>query len=381
MSQATMKQATMKNEGTVLRLVFSLATMTAFASASVSDVGLTDRLAERADIIVAGQVQSGRQNGNFISFALAVDRIIKGNVAKGEVLTVVWETSWTGNRDLGGNYGLWFLGRNSDGSFGLLPTTQGRPHFDTAYFALSPTNPPPSSDPNIPQTMSGHIMLELLTGMQHYKDVEQLRNLLHGIGGIVDPSRVNIFRALSASSDQELKFIGLAGLIGDHEHPDLVALTQLANQASVIPSLKTREFAIGAIGSILNGDPAVIQALATFAASRDPDMQRTVARALSFIHTPQSLPLLVPLLDSADPQVVEWAIRGLSRFVDNFPIATWDNVRSGKAMIPQGTVPFKTAETDHYSLSRRPLDTAQQTAYVQFWKSWWLKTKNQIPAN
>ena len=75
--------------------------------------------------------------------------------------------------------------------------------------------------------MTGHIMLELLTGMQHYKDPQQLQDLAQGLFGIADPSRVNIFRTLSASSDLELKYIGLTGLIGDHDHPDPAALAEL----------------------------------------------------------------------------------------------------------------------------------------------------------
>src|SRR5258706_16310815 len=103
-----------------MRLVFSVILILA-ATASGADKGLTDRLADQADVIVAGAVQSGRQNGKFISFALAVDRTIKGSVSSGQVLTVFWQSPWIFNRDLTVNYyGMWFLAKNSDGTWQLL---------------------------------------------------------------------------------------------------------------------------------------------------------------------------------------------------------------------------------------------------------------------
>ena len=71
-------------------------------------------------------------------------------------------------------------------------------------------------------------------------------------------------------------------------------------------------------------------------------------------------------------------MKGLSRFVDNLPIATQYNTLNGKALVPQGAQPFRTIETDKYSLSTRYLGEGDQTLYLQFWRSWWAKMKGEL---
>jgi hypothetical protein len=49
------------------------------------------------------------------------------------------------------------------------------------------------------------------------------------------------------------------------------------------------------------------------------------------------------------------------------------NILSGKAMIPQGPAPYRTAQTDSYSLAHRFLRDATEPegAFLLFWKRWW----------
>lgn len=98
------------------------------------------------------------------------------------------------------------------------------------------------------------------------------------------------------------------------------------------------------------------------------------------LHTREALPFLAQLLDSKDAKVRESAIQGLSRFVDNLPIPTTQTVANGKALVPQGPTPYRTLETDKYSLSRRWLSQSSlsETDYLQFWKSWWAIVKDKL---
>ncbi len=70
----------------------------------------------------------------------------------------------------------------------------------------------------------------------------------------------------------------------------------------------------------------------------------------------------------------------LSCFVDNLPSITHYNVINGKSVQPQGPAPYRTAETDRYSLSTRRLADAREpeAAFLQFWKSWWATMKDKI---
>jgi hypothetical protein len=64
--------------------------------------------------------------------------------------------------------------------------------------------------------------------------------------------------------------------------------------------------------------------------------------------------------------------------VENLPIQRNEDVLNGKNLIVQGPTTYRTPETDKYSLSKRNLAGADDAEYIQFWKSWWASTKNQV---
>jgi len=99
-----------------------------------------------------------------------------------------------------------------------------------------------------------------------------------------------------------------------------------------------------------------------------------------YIHTRETLPFLAKLLDSSDATTREFAMRGLSRFVGNLPVATQQNIFSGKASLQQGPAPYRTPDTDRYSLATRSLAQAPEgeAAFLQFWKSWWALMKDKL---
>lgn len=176
-----------------------------------------------------------------------------------------------------------------------------------------------------------------------------------------------------------MHFVGLIGAW--NEGGDLSALGEIANSIDLVSKLHTRSI----IGASLCGarDPRkdAVQYLGKIASATDMDMARCAVMALDFIHTQEALPFLAQALNSADPSSRGFAMQGLSRFVDNLPIQTAYNVTNGGALVAQSPTPYRTPETDKYSLSRGSLDSAKETEYLQFWKSWWTTIQGKVTGN
>jgi hypothetical protein len=83
------------------------------------------------------------------------------------------------------------------------------------------------------------------------------------------------------------------------------------------------------------------------------------------------------LLDSSDQKVRESAMWGFVRFVNNLPVEVPTNIR-GKLLVPQGPTPYRTADTDKHSPGARSPGSTDDTADVQFWKSWWASMRAKL---
>lgn len=175
----------------------------------------------------------------------------------------------------------------------------------------------------------------------------------------------------------ELTFIGVTGLL---QGKDLSALGEVAANLDLIPKLQRTK------------RNSTNMRLAEFGPGRDRVSGRdrfiggrgsaALRRGSACLHpyTPcASIPR--PTVGSPDAGTRERDMTGLSRFVDNLPIPTFQNVPNGAALVAQGPTPYRTEETDKYSLSRGWLHGRDDAPYLQFWKSWWATMKNTLTAN
>jgi len=338
----------------------------AASNCMLAETSGTDALATQADAIVVGEVQSGQQTDRSLSFLLTISRVIKGNLVNGTTISVQWEAAWRGNGSLNGDYGMWFLQKTQIGTWTLLPVKQGRVPFQSSYFALSKANSPALLGSNLtPVSTNDVIAVELTTAIQHYNDLNQMSDLAYGLLRTSNSALMaDLYRTLSSSSDRELKFLGLTGLV---RMKDASALVEIARNADAIPNLKTSEFPLSAIRSVRDNSPTTIQALAQMTSSHSTIVQGSAAEALRDIHTRETLPALGQLLESSDPATREAAIKGFSLFVENLPITTPQSIPSQAWRVPQGPAPYRSPETDLYSLSTRVLDPAKEAIYLQFW--------------
>jgi hypothetical protein len=347
-----------------------------------AEKGATDLLADQADAIVAAEVSLGQQTGRSLAFDLLISRTVKGDLVPGSTVSVTGGNGVSAaisvNRKLSGQFGLWFLKRTG-GHWEFLPVIQGGATLETSGYVplLKTTSPAGIATVVSPTTVSDRMAVELVATLQSYTDSKQLNPVAQQLYGIVDSTVLPaLYGNLRSSSDIQLKFIGLTGLLGG---PDEVsALTEIASNVDMITKIRTASLVGVAISGTRNPDPRTIPSLGKIASSPEPIVQRWAAMALENIHSRDALPFLAQLLDSPDAMARESAMSGLSRFVDNLPIQTVHNILTGKGVLSQGPTPYRTPETDKYSLSRRQLGSADESSYLSFWRSWWATMKNQL---
>src|SRR5258708_37422556 len=152
----------------------------------------------------------------------------------------------------------------------------------------------------------------------------------------------------------------------------------MANSVDLLPTLRASGILVPSICGRSNSDPKAVQYLGRISKSFDMAVQRCAAMALMYIHSRASLPYLADLLVSTDPLTRQYAMGGLSRFVDNLPIPSAINTTNGEALVPQGPQPYRTKETDKYSLSTGWLGRADEAEHLRYWKSWWGSMRSQL---
>lgn len=338
----------------------------------------SQRLSDEADAVVVAGVQSGQQTGSSLSLALSVTRTIKGDISAGATLTVSGVCAESINRDLAGKYGMFFLrGTNAD-RWTLLPVVNGY-GFEGAYYPLSPTAFAPATTTNAGRdTVDDQIARELAAGTAAPAGSYMLLVTENTLFTAPDTSVTRgLFQSLRTNPNPELRFVALARLM---KAGDLSALAEVAASIDLVPNLIARVFVAQAVLGERNSGAAAVTHLGEIAKSADMSLQQSAADALMRLHTQETLPLLADLLNSDFPRSRELAMAGLSRFVENLPPETEFDATSGKSVMPQGSVPYRSAETDRYSLSTRSLSSATEpeAAFLQFWKSWWVTVGSKL---
>jgi len=189
-----------------------------------------------------------------------------------------------------------------------------------------------------------------------------------------------VLQSLHASSDPELRFIGVLGLLTAPD--DAAALSEIAGNLDLVSTLSSRTLLASSICGQLNTDAAAVKAIGAISASNDLGFQSCAAMALSLIHTRASLPFLAQLLNNQNTFVREQAMKGLSRFCDNLPAATAVNMINGRGVLSQGSSPYSTPGTRKYSLSVSSLNASPypESEFLQFWSDWWTSVGRTIPS-
>ncbi|HLH18974.1 MAG TPA: hypothetical protein VKX45_17270 [Bryobacteraceae bacterium] len=335
-----------------------------------------DKIADDVDAVFVGEVVSGQTAGNSANYVLLVSRTIKGSLLPNDHANVSWTIPYRSGGDFKGAYGMWFLRQAGPGQFNLVQPFNG-----IQYLPISKTSSPsaialPAGVAAQPATVGDQIAAEMFAALHAHPDRSQIAALGQMfLAADATPFVRALYGVLRADPDPELKFTGLTGML---RLSDPTALPEIANNLNLIPGLAIRPMVLSAVESRRDSTPEAIQTFGKFASSQDPDLQYTGGDVLRGIHTRDSLPFLVSLLDSPRPQTRLLALIGLCGFVNNLPIETPYNVPNGRANIPQGPTPYRTAETDRHCLGGIRPDQASDPESLQFWKSWWIANKAKL---
>ena len=344
---------------------------------------LTDQLIDQSDLVVIGSITAGQQIGQTVNFSLLVDLVLKGEAGAGTSLGVGWNDAWPTRigrqlyqRELSGFYGMWFLRKDgTSGILALLPASgAGQTPIGRAYFPLGRDRVPKLTGGSVADRVASVLIAEV-------RATKALTAATGGLWGIADSAiTTGFFQEMAADPDAKMHLVGVAGLARIHDNGAVADLVALVDR---IPRSEGQGFALHAIEALGDGEAGRTLALGSLIKSPDFEVQFTAAQTLGSLHSRNSMPFLAILLESPDPRIRQQAIIGMSRFVDNLPRLTEENgPPSFKWSIPLGPPLYKTPETDLYRPDMTRLgDPVAELAYVQFWRSWWVRMQSQILEN
>jgi HEAT repeat protein len=228
---------------------------------------------------------------------------------------------------------------------------------------------------------------ELLTSVERRSgDPNYLQRLLPRLDPSASPLVQKAFQEWRSSPSLALQTAAMRSLISSG---DTEALLQVRSELESPSSSVSRTLG-GALWAFRSTDPVAIKILGELAISSNPPLEtrQSAASALYALHTKDTLPYLVQLLDSSDKILRVDAISGLSAFALHMRMIGASGVGSDaldevmnparRRKIPDAAAPFDTDETRqnvHFGFFR---DDREEFRYLNYWKSWFQRNRSRI---
>ena len=323
-----------------------------------------DRMIRDAKLIVVARVAEGGQSGKLASVTLEVQRTLKGQAPSGMVsasLEVSEQDSAT--RNLKGWQGIWFL--SEDGR--LLPAVSGSVLLGLSILPALPNLPASWAGPDS-ASPTEKVLRELSAALETNPAFPLLAEVVSQSSTEPASTLRSVYRRMQASSSQVVSAAGLAGLL---RSGDVQGLEGLTAQLARGPLPAGGPLMGQAVCQYLNGNPRGLPILAGFAAAASPIplLRGCAAFALRNIHSKESIPFLIGLLDSDDLNVRYEGIAGLASYANSGlfpgekPLMVDDVVQSRIAkplLTPATAANFPTLDT-----FRR-----DEVSFISFWRGW-----------
>jgi hypothetical protein len=344
------------------------------------------RLADEADLVAVGTSVQGEQAGSQVTYALSIERVLKGTVLPGRVAYASWTMATDEGffrRQLPAVRRLWFLKSMGGTAYTIMPTVVGHATVNDVCISV----PPGETRPRFayPSAASVHdkIAYEMAASAEAFANGEISNSLpiLPSSSGASPQALTAVHRLLAQSGVPRVKAIGYRGLLMQN---DRNAIEEIEQQAASLAQANSGALIATAIGELYrNADPQGIAALGHMAtgdqSSRTLAFKNAAARALAWIHTREALPYLAKMLSDPDPAIRAYGVGGLAMFANNEPV---------QAASPISTAPrppvyqpwYRTPETASHSTMSKEVIIQQESEYIVFWSRWWQDNQATIMA-
>lgn len=333
-------------------------------------------LASQADAIVVGSIDTRTESSSNVTFDIAVDRVVKGD-RNLQIIHVShdWQPAGFGSNPSTQTisakiYGIWFLTRTNAMDWDVLPVSR-----DGFIFTLF--LPAVQSLPALYQYSSGTspgdaLVYEIGATFESGSSSSNETLLPIEFGG---SAVEKVLKTFVSSSKPSLQARGLADMLRRNRDG---ALNDLQTLWPTIKGTAESQLVISELGSSFRDSrPSSVQQLIEIAngSSSSAELRTAAIRAITAMHTRDSLPFAATLLDSSDPAERMRGVFALSSFANGCPPqtpATGDQFLQCK--IPSA---YRTNETmDEFAFRRGPED--QEAQLVSFWRTWWTENKSSV---
>jgi hypothetical protein len=382
------------NAGVALVLV--ICTPGIIASQATADAAPT--VMSQANLVLVGDIASGRQDGALVTLNLEVVRVLSGDVEAGRLLTALWEwpKGWrpmveSGQlslslKDTKNVRGLWFIRKETDGQLRIL-TSHPKAVFQHTHVPVPKEPMRPEFVYPTNAALAEKVALELGSAIEHAyagsvaRDSPWRSVFFRAMPFVQSLRVVEMWRRFSVSANRELRLIGLSELIRRDDPAALQTIADELEDFARSPEFWSVSSAIGCC--FRNASPQGISALGRIAASASSptNLKAESAFVLRAVHTREALPFLARLLDSPDANIRYQAMAGLASFANSSHVPLDEKLRARGQYVPKSRGPHTTNETIA-NFPPGPVNSpewsARETKYLSFWRSWWARMESEV---
>jgi len=322
-------------------------------------------LFDKSDAVVTGTSAFRALSENTVTFTIQVAKAYKGPVSSGDTLTVEWTAS-AGQPLVGYRSsftGAWFLTQTEIGwRTSAVRSALGMPG---ASFPIA-TADAVIGDP-VQDIMNQIAAAEVAAEAPHAPF------LLQAAEGKDSEAMRQVFQSFLGASSPRLRCIGFSGLL---QRSDAPALSQFASQARALAADPSCGVAFDLGAAYRSTDPSGIAVLGALAVTKSDirNLQSFALMALSAIHTRETLPFLVQIMNGPDEALHKQAVIGIGWFANGNAMQTPQGEAALEHLNRMTPNAFTTADTKKYL----GFDEARAGEFIGFWNNWWNANRSAL---